>query len=441
MLKKLILINYRCFGRLELDLTKKKDEAKKIAVIYGENGSGKTTIISAIHFLHNTLGTMLYQESIDDFVEKGQIEHIDKDIIMDFLRSRHFFLEDDIRANKMIGSNDNMIIEFYFNKHNKDAYYKVEFSDDRVVSEELRYVRDNNTVEYFKIANGYIKLNENVFSDTKYRDELIDKIKRFHGKHTFLAILNKEIRTNNLNYLRAKIFRKLIYIYQELRDLHVWCKYSNFEEGHLTKKRMLSELDEGIINENERAKLLRTEKALSIYFSSLCSDIKSVSYEVEVEKRKLKYRLYFNKIINGEERMIPYFRESTGTIKLLGIFPYLYGFAIGHTVCIDEIDSGVHDLLMTDIIESIKQQAKGQLIITTHNSHLMQSVSPDELYLIKTNDNGDKYVECVSEGRRIQKNNNVEKLYLERELGGAPNKANIDFEEIERVINSRLITN
>lgn len=115
------------------------------------------------------------------------------------------------------------------------------------------------------------------------------------------------------------------------------------EEGFIYTSKIIFNLSNGNIPKDEKEELLKIEDALSIYFSSLYSDIKSVHYNIQEVDNKIKYSLCFDKLINGKMRSIPFSLESTGTNKLLNIFPYIYNCLNNETVFIDEIDSGIHD--------------------------------------------------------------------------------------------------
>ena len=76
------------------------------------------------------------------------------------------------------------------------------------------------------------------------------------------------------------------------------------------------------------------------------------------------------KKINKKIVEVPFDLESTGTKKLLTLFPLFYSVAEGDVVFIDEIDTGIHDVLFAHIIKNIVDTSKGQLIFTTHNTLL-----------------------------------------------------------------------
>lgn len=49
----------------------------------------------------------------------------------------------------------------------------------------------------------------------------------------------------------------------------------------------------------------------------------------------------------------------------------------GVTVVYDEIDNGIHDLLLKNILESMVDHITGQLIITTHNTICRKPSTPN----------------------------------------------------------------
>ena len=147
---------------------------------------------------------------------------------------------------------------------------------------------------------------------------------------------------------------------------------------------------------------------------------------------RIHYELYFNKMIGGQIKSIPSRLESDGTRRILNQFDTIIGSLLGETVILDEIDNGIHDVLMKNIIMSIKDEITGQLIITTHNTLLLEILPKENIYILSTDYNGNKTINSIKEyGIKIQKNNNARDLYFKGVFGGIPTTDYIDFEEIK----------
>lgn len=182
--------------------------------------------------------------------------------------------------------------------------------------------------------------------------------------------------------------------------------------------------------EKNLSRLKHIEQVLNLFFISFYSDIKKVYYILEENENSIKYELTFDKVINNSQKSINWKYESCGTIKLLLEIPYLLDCVQGKVVFIDEIDNGIHDVLMNSIIFNLLKDMKGQIIFTTHNTLLMNSLDPKYVYILNSDFQGNKTLTCVKDFERIQKNNNLRKKYLDGIYGGVPNSNDIDFDDI-----------
>lgn len=58
-------------------------------------------------------------------------------------------------------------------------------------------------------------------------------------------------------------------------------------------------------------------------------------------------------------------------------------------VAIDEIDNGIHDILLKSLISNLAQNIDGQLIMTTHNTMFLEEYDlKDYVYFIVTDEHG-----------------------------------------------------
>ena len=158
--------------------------------------------------------------------------------------------------------------------------------------------------------------------------------------------------------------------------------------------------------------------------------MKDVYYEFIAHEDGFRCQLYFDKNIDGRILKIPFSLESTGTKKLLEIFPSLLSCVAGKTVFIDEIDSGIHDLLMKKVVEELEESINGQCIVTTHNTLLLELLPQKYIYIINSDVNGRKSINCIADyNSRTQKNNNMRNKYLRGDYEGIPYPGLIDFSD------------
>lgn len=164
------------------------------------------------------------------------------------------------------------------------------------------------------------------------------------------------------------------------------------------------------------------------------ADMKNVDYEIiENDNNLIEYRLVIEKMISGKVRRIPIALESSGTHQIRNILTPLIGAVCGMTVFIDEADTGIHDLLFKNIVEAVyetfRTQETGQLIITTHNTTLLETLIPKNVYFITTDYLGNKEPVCMDEFN-LQKTNNPRKMYLQGNFGGIPTMESINLDDI-----------
>ncbi len=137
----------------------------------------------------------------------------------------------------------------------------------------------------------------------------------------------------------------------------------------------------------------------------------------------------FEKLVAGQNRHIEFSRESTGNHQILRVLCYLLTACFGGVVVIDEADSAVHDYLFKKVCDEISPFIDGQVIMTTHNTMLMESTfARNTTYILSEDHTGDKIVKAISDyDKRTYLNNNIRNKYLNNEYGGLPRVQPIDF--------------
>ena len=429
--------NFKSLKDIEFNLNKTKTKTNQFISIYGENGSGKTNIVELFKLLQQSTMSRATDIAMNKMPKEfWKIQEEMSDQLPTEIR-QIFQLSFNLKEYRMLDEEEATEIEYGFKINNKDGFYYIKF-DDEIIEEKLYYMAGKQRAYIFQINKENNKitknLNKNIFINEKYNEELIDGIDKYWGKYTFLSLLSFETIEKNKDYIDNSISKNII----EVID-RIWLMTVHVDKGALkiipdgfVKVRKLNNIQKGIVKKDKLPEIKKYENVLNIFFTQAYADIKEVKYEINEKEDRIHYELYFNKMIGGQIKSIPSRLESDGTRRILNQFDTIIGSLLGETVIIDEIDNGIHDVLMKNIIMSIKDEITGQLIITTHNTLLLEVLPKENIYILSTDRNGNKMINSIKEyGIKIQKNNNARDLYFKGVFGGIPTTNYIDFEEIK----------
>lgn len=436
MFKKIFFQNFKSFSNLTFDLIN-RGRPKNVIAIYGENGSGKSNIVDAFKLLRLSMDTIKISKKIIKIQAKLQ-EDEDKDKLPDintiseiFFHRKNSFYEVSKKTHR-ISANDNTKLVFEFNIASSDGKYTLEYNKrGELVSESLDYIINSKIGNHFKIERNEktsILFNKTIFKRGILKD-LQEQVEKFWGKHTFLAIFSDYIKSVNSDYLRVNISEKFIKVITEFQKISIWTEEMRGPFNNTAL--LLTKLDKGEIDNNEKEKLLQTEEIIYNYFSAMYADIKDIRYNLDEEGETIKYELMIYKNIGGELTEVPISLESNGTKKLLELLT-VFLWAIDGRICVvDEIDTGIHDILMNNVLKSLSSCISGQLIFTTHDTALLKELSPSSAYFISIDVNGNKKIRSGNDmDKKVAPNNNMEKMYLEGFFGAVPEPLDIDFKEL-----------
>lgn len=429
--------NFKSLKDIEFNLNKTKTKTNKFISIYGENGSGKTNIVELFKLLQQLIMSRATDVAMNKVPKEfWKIQEEMSDQLPTEIR-QIFELSLNLKEYRMLEEEEPTEIEYGFKINDNDGFYYIKF-DDEIIEERLYYMAGKQRAYLFQINkenNKFIKnLNKNIFINEKYNEELIDGIDKYWGKYTFLSLLSFEAIEKNKNYIDNNISKNIIEVIDRiwLMTVHVDKGALKIIPDSLVKARKLNNIQKGIVKKDKLPEIKKYENVLNIFFTQAYADIKEVKYKINEKEDRIHYELYFYKMIGGKIKSIPSKLESDGTRRILNQFDTIIGSLLGETVIIDEIDNGIHDVLMKNIIMSIKDEITGQLIITTHNTLLLEILPKEYIYILSTDYNGNKTINSIKEyGIKIQKNNNARDLYFKGIFGGIPTTDYIDFEEIK----------
>ena len=428
------LKNFLSFGDTEFNFKQTATTTKKLVAIYGENGSGKSNFVKSFDFLYHTVKSFSQEKqagrisaAIGDFDSK--LPEIFEEMLLNSSPDHY------LASCRTVNCDEPSELEFGFLFNGHEGFYRIVFSQ-KIVSESLYGFTGKQKGYLFRISSDEserisCKFWSGLFPDNKFADEIRDEIQKYWGKHSFLGIITRQIGEKNDRYISENISEHLLDIlFSFLPNITVINKSNTYSPSVIGKKpeSILDDMESGTIDRAKLPVLERTEHILKLFFTQTYADIKDVVYETEeISENKLRYQLYVDKMIAGKLRRISFQNESAGTQQVLKVVRMLLGLFSGATVIYDEIDNGIHDILLCNIIRSLQSEITGQLIITTHNTMLLEEIDPKSAYVISVDYMGNKEVNCMADFA-IQSNNNVRIKYLKGLFGGTPYMDGIDYD-------------
>lgn len=435
MFTSITLNNFRAFDKITFDLSSRTNFAKKIAIIYGENGAGKSNLMSAFVLLNELLNTMNVRDMIEEVLNQKAVfsdenmERALKTQLVAGLRDIQAIIDD----YQMVGSKEPVVAEYEFIINGNTGKYLIELGEHEIIHERLEYLVSRRRGIYFDLSKKNTTINSCIVKDKDLLSDIKAATKRFWGKHSVLAIILHEIRDKSSSFGWDNISENFSDVLGEFLTLSCFLGIGNRRWDKLsTPLDVLQNVSSGTISKHHEAQLDILGDVLTQFFMSINSDIRSAFYKRTYSDNQVNYDLYFDKLISGEYRSIPFSKESTGNHQLLRTLCYIISACFGYTVVIDEVDSGIHDVLFQKVITEIAPKVEGQLIMTTHNTLLMEAdFARESTYILREVDGGHKEIRCVNDyEKRVYLNNNIRNKYLNNEYGGLPEVKPIIFDAL-----------
>lgn len=446
MFTKITLENFRSFDHIVFDLTEKGNVPKHLAVLYGENGAGKSNLMSAFVLLPELTRTMDVRDAYERLLTRDAIfqdEKMEK-VMREQMRHSLRDMSAIIKDYRMIDCEDPIVAEYEFNINGNNGCYRVEFGQDEIVHERLEYVLNRRRGLYFDCSSDGILINDTVIQGTNGKDFLVDvkeTAKRYWGKHSLLAILLYEMKDKSNAFGRDNVTENFNIVLREFRGLSCAVSMGNKSwEGLSSKLQVLKRPLQGHLSLRRETELDYASDFFTQLFTSVDLSVRKIFYKKEFHDDEIYYKLIEEKYIAGNYRRIDFERESAGNCQLLNISCYLLTACMGGVVILDEAEANIHDLLFQKLLEEIRPILKGQVIMTTHNTMLMEaSFAREATYILSVDpDNpSDKKIRCISDYRkRTYAANNIRNKYLNCEYGGVPELRQTEFQEsIEKICN------
>ena len=340
MFKRIDLSNYGPFQRAVLDLTGPGGKALNHAVVYGENGSGKTMLLDSVAFLKRTVLTMSSgRQLMSDRlrVQKGTVS-LDSPG-MD---------EDDICGLSTplisLAGDGTMLSRFVLDVDGSEVDYRMCFGRTGMLEhEELHCSFGGRRALAFSITsedgNVTCEFGRTVFGDAGVRRMLSGLADMHWGRHSMLSIIHRELVDLMAGDSGQGTEGPMHKILSWIDAVSVRTGSGQVLSGPFAV--MCDGLESGRVPASEGHLLDAVESAVDDYLTGLCGSIVSVGYRRREADGWIHYRLFLERRISGRTTEVPIDRESSGVRRLLAFLPHLMGCMSGGVSVIDEMDCGI----------------------------------------------------------------------------------------------------
>lgn len=414
MLKRVAVSNFKSFKDMTFDFTS-GSRILNHAVIYGENGSGKTNLVKTVSFLRESISTLIIEPRMD--------------------------LTDLCGLSRMISSDGPMRMRYEMRFDGNDVTYAMTFDGGLIVDEWMECTLNKRRGTLFHISKEDTRIESSfwssLFINNRFKDDVSNDVERFWGRHSFLAIINSHMKFDNPGFVDDSMM-KIVPMIEGISDISVNTNIAD----HLSIKgySFLDDLETGTVHTDEIKALGAYRNAMRKFFRRAYGSITDLRYELrDTDDPNIKsYDLLFVRKIDGESITVPSVYESCGTRRLVHLFSTLVDCASGRTALIDEIDNGIHDKMIYDILTQILPEIKGQMIMTTHNTSLLRTISPRNAFVIDVDSDGYKAFSAFNDVQRTMANNNNQNRYLNNAFGGIPFVGGIGLNDIASELRSEL---
>lgn len=440
-IEEITIQNYKNVSYGKIDFKNNNPNLKaSILGLYGQNGSGKTTLIDAIKLLKCVMMGMAVPLSFSECINvdsdssyfkfKFNIKDLQKDILYNVIYS--FNIKKSKYSNVNVISSENAKSEYKTEIFNEQLNYSVikneqiiermhalidtiepsiTFTPKTVVKDLIGESDDDetNVIVAKKIAATTSK--SFIFSN-----ELVSIIRKNCKNEIYLYLLNSLINYAHLNLFVFDNTSNAMISFDAL-PLSLRLHNKNLESGGTivlpingngrVRKELIEEVRRGINN---------TNIVLEQLVPGLTIDLKVTGEQIE-QDGSVSYITHL--ISNKNSKGIPLCYESEGIKKMIAILNLLINVynEPSITVAIDELDSGIFEYLLGELLGIISQKGKGQLIFTSHDLRPLETLDKGFVAFTTINPNN-RYIRFTN----VKKSNNLRDFYYKDIMLGGQNE-------------------
>lgn len=167
--------------------------------------------------------------------------------------------------------------------------------------------------------------------------------------------------------------------------------------------------------------------ALKAIIPNLELELRKISEEINKDGLKvIQVKVY--SIRDGNVFSTKY--ESAGIKRLISLLNYLISVYNDSAIClaVDELDAGIFEYLLGELIGELSEGAKGQLIFTSHNLRIMEKLDKKNIICSTINPNN-RFISL----KGIEKTNNQRDFYIRTLILGGQNERIYDDTDLQNI--------
>ena len=433
-------------GRINF-INTRKDYKSSLLGIYGQNGSGKTALIDAISILKLLLTGQKLPSTICDYINISSASHtceLNFELLIED-NYKHILVDYEVE----LGITSSITGESNITDDTSDRENQICITKERI---------------QYKIEGVDTNIRKSILIDTDVPAKQIFKPKskldllvgRDMDDITDLIVNKKQAKAESRSFIFSPEFMKRLYIrdklmssnknfelmYSILTDL---AKYGNHDLFVVTTEHSgLISLDALPLEINYRADTRHIVGTIGLslnqpnVFPVVVQDIRDSIAMMNLVLTQIVPGLTIGVETLGKEKLqdnqdgerfelvsyksntyIPLKYESEGIRKIISVLGLLISVynRKSITVAIDELDSGIFEYLLGEILRIISEKGEGQLIFTSHNLRPLETLDKGCIAFTTTNPSN-RYTRMVN----VKTSNNLRDFYYRDIMLGEQNE-------------------
>lgn len=377
----------------------------KLALIYGANASGKSTVLKALEFLRDLVLEPAEKKTeglkFEPFLFDSNSSTLSSSISVDFIQnSVRYYYEVEFNRKAIIRED----LNFYNHKvkifsrvtNLQNQFTEISFGNKIKKDKAFEKTLEANTIWNNTVLGGFLKTNIDLKELKEVTDWFSDHLKPLVESNTSLhAYITSRIDGNKID--KDSVIEIL--------------KKADFNISDMFIKKEEEDIPDGLLEFLEKQVNAPSDQLLKIKNKG---KVTAVSIELEHTVNQVKYKL-------------PFDLESQGTRRYYELSGFLSMLLKGSIVLpIDELESSLHPDLFTHFILSFLINSKGsQILATTHNREILNNKDifrNDVIWFTDKDNNSSTKLYSLSDfdSKVIRDTSNVYNAYKIGKLGGVP---------------------